>query len=127
MADLRATAVTNLGEAIQSSCGRRSVKILRAIGRAASELGAEAYLVGGVVRDVMLGLTSHDLDVVVVGDAAAVGQRVATSYGFALHLHPAFGTARLTVDTRTHLDLATGPASPRADSLRAGGDVFHVP
>jgi len=111
----RATRAPNLAGPIERTCGRDTVRILRAVGLAAVDLGAEAYLVGGMVRDVLLGLASRDLDVVVVGDASSVGRRVAASRGYALRSHEAFGTARLTVDSETHIDLATA----RSESYRS--------
>jgi len=111
----RATRAPNLAGPIERTCGRDTVRILRAVGRATADLGTEAYLVGGMVRDVLLGLASRDLDVVVLGDASAVGRRVAASRGYALHSHEAFGTARLTVDSETHVDLTTA----RRESYRS--------
>ena len=40
-----------------------------------------AYLVGGAVRDLLLGRPPLDLDLVFVGDAIAVARRVATEQG----------------------------------------------
>jgi putative nucleotidyltransferase with HDIG domain len=41
-----------------------------------SATGAEAYVVGGYVRDVMLGRNSKDIDIVVVGDGIALAEAV---------------------------------------------------
>jgi putative nucleotidyltransferase with HDIG domain len=43
--------------------------------------GEEAYLVGGSVRDLLLGRVSHDLDFIILGDSLAVGRRVADALG----------------------------------------------
>jgi tRNA nucleotidyltransferase (CCA-adding enzyme) len=56
--------------------------------------GAGAYLVGGAVRDLLLGGTPFDLDLVVEGDAAAV----AASLGGALTVHDRFGTSTVRLD-----------------------------
>jgi len=64
--------------------------------------GEEAYLVGGAVRDLLLGVDHPDLDVVVVGDVAAL----ATKLGAVAQIHERFATA--TVDLEgTRVDLAT--------------------
>ncbi len=42
--------------------------ILTELGKLADELGFEAYVVGGYVRDLILGKESKDIDVMVVGD-----------------------------------------------------------
>jgi tRNA nucleotidyltransferase (CCA-adding enzyme) len=52
------------------------------------------YLVGGAVRDILLGGRPFDLDLVVEGDAAAL----AASLGDAVLVHDRFGTATVTVN-----------------------------
>jgi tRNA nucleotidyltransferase (CCA-adding enzyme) len=52
------------------------------------------YLVGGSVRDLLLGGTPYDLDVVVEGDAA----KFAASLGGALTVHDRFGTSTVRLD-----------------------------
>src|SRR6185436_18110491 len=54
----------------------------------------EAWLVGGAVRDLLLGGTRADLDVVVEGEAAAV----AAALGAEPRAHERFGTASVQVD-----------------------------
>ena len=43
----------------------------------AGDLGCEAYLVGGVVRDLALGRESRDMDLTVVGDASRFAEQLA--------------------------------------------------
>ena len=43
-------------------------ELLQALVRTAGKNGARMYLVGGTVRDCLLGLVSHDLDLAVAGD-----------------------------------------------------------
>jgi tRNA nucleotidyltransferase (CCA-adding enzyme) len=57
------------------------------------------YLVGGAVRDRLLGRTPSELDFVVEGDAIAVARRVAERLDADLTVHERFGTA--TVRTAT--------------------------
>lgn len=47
--------------------------------------GLTIYLVGGAVRDLLLGKPSHDLDFVLLGDALAVSRRVANNLGAAFY------------------------------------------
>ncbi|MBB4663657.1 CCA tRNA nucleotidyltransferase [Conexibacter arvalis] len=53
----------------------------------------EAWIVGGAVRDLLLGGAPLDLDLVVVGDAPAVAARLAGALGGELQVHDRFGTA----------------------------------
>ena len=55
-------------------------------------------MVGGAVRDVLLGRTPHELDFVVEGDAVAVARRAAERLGGRVIVHDRFGTA--TVEAR---------------------------
>ena len=43
--------------------------------------GGEAYVVGGTVRDVLLGRPARDLDLAVGGDSMAVAHRIADAFG----------------------------------------------
>jgi tRNA nucleotidyltransferase (CCA-adding enzyme) len=64
--------------------------------------GVAAYLVGGVVRDAVLGRDLADVDVVVEGDVDELASRL----GGASRSHARFGTARVSVDG-ADVDLAT--------------------
>ena len=58
-------------------------------------LGAEpgVHVVGGAVRDALLGAVPRELDVVVEGDAAPVARRAAERLGGEIVVHERFGTA----------------------------------
>jgi poly(A) polymerase len=59
-------------------------RLLELIRLSAAELGIEAFLVGGFVRDRLLGRESKDIDVVVVGaDGVPLLERVAAQLGWA--------------------------------------------
>jgi tRNA nucleotidyltransferase (CCA-adding enzyme) len=51
------------------------------------------YVVGGAVRDALLGRVPHELDLMVEGDATAVARRAAERLGGVATLHERFGTA----------------------------------
>ena len=62
---------------------------------AASELGVEAHLVGGPVRDLLLGREVVDLDLMVVGDGVAFAHALAERLGGAVVGESQFGTAKV--------------------------------
>lgn len=64
------------------------------------------YLVGGLLRDVLLGIASEDLDLVVEGDAPALARELSEELGADLLVHPQFGTATVTLGG-SRLDLVT--------------------
>jgi len=51
------------------------------------------FVVGGAVRDALLGVTPRELDFVVEGDAVAVARRAAARLGGRVVVHDRFGTA----------------------------------
>lgn len=76
-------------------------KIFHIVGEAADSLGRECYVVGGYVRDLMLGRHSKDIDFVTVGSGIEVAQVVASSLkGSHLTVFRNFGTAQ--VKNRAH-------------------------
>jgi tRNA nucleotidyltransferase (CCA-adding enzyme) len=77
------------------------------VARTAAEMGVEAWLVGGTVRDLLLGRDGPDLDFVVVGDGAGLAAALQRELGGRLLLHAEFLTADLIDGEGVHLDLAT--------------------
>ncbi len=71
--------------------------LARKVGQVAQSLGYRAYLIGGVVRDLLLGKKVYDLDFVVEGDAIMVAKEFAYRHGVDVHPFPEFGTAHLKV------------------------------
>jgi len=65
------------------------------------------YAVGGYVRDLLLGLHTVDIDLVVEGDAVAVARRLGQYLKAVVTPHPRFRTARLRLAEGITLDLAT--------------------
>lgn len=73
-------------------------RIIR-IGEIADREKLEAYLVGGYVRDRLLGKEGKDVDVVVRGDAIAFARNVAADLGYSrVVTYDRFGTAMLPLD-----------------------------
>nr|WP_246363360.1 CCA tRNA nucleotidyltransferase [Deinococcus budaensis] len=75
--------------------------------------GARVALVGGAVRDALLGAAPLDLDVVVEGQDAGA---LAAASGLPHLIHPAFGNATVTL-----------PDGRRADLVRARRESYPVP
>lgn len=55
--------------------------LLRTIGALADELKIEAYVVGGWVRDQLLGLDDKDIDILVIGDGVEFAKNIARKFG----------------------------------------------
>jgi len=95
--------------------------VLERLGVRASELGWRAFLVGGPVRDLLLGRTSLDLDVVVEGDAVTLAREIARPGEPAPVVHTEFGTATIRAGTG-RVDLVTA----RAESYDRPGALPSV-
>jgi tRNA nucleotidyltransferase (CCA-adding enzyme) len=80
---------------------------LRELGRVAADAGAQAYLVGGMVRDLLLRRDNFDVDVVVEGDGLALANAVAARWGAKVRAHRVFGTAKVICPDGLRLDVAT--------------------
>ncbi|HUO86017.1 MAG TPA: DHHA1 domain-containing protein [Thermoanaerobaculia bacterium] len=65
------------------------------------------YLVGGLVRDLLLGRDNRDLDLVVEGDGPAFAHRLAAELGGRVREHRAFLTAVVVDAEGMHIDVAT--------------------
>lgn len=82
------------------TCTDKELFILKKVAGAAQELGMETYLVGGFVRDKLLGRDSKDADFVCVGDGIALAQAVAQKMNPVpkVEYFKNFGTAHIRVN-----------------------------
>jgi tRNA nucleotidyltransferase (CCA-adding enzyme) len=81
-------------------------KALNVVSQQAQLLGINIYLVGGIVRDLILGREHFDLDIVVEGDAISLCRRVAEYLNVYFNKHHAFGTATVYFEN-FKMDFAT--------------------
>jgi tRNA nucleotidyltransferase (CCA-adding enzyme) len=110
-----------------------TLALLRRAGGLAERAGMHAYLVGGVVRDALLGRPLRDVDVVVEGDAAVLASALVQDLGGRVRAHPAFGTAEVTLHGGARLDVATARtehyarpgALPRVTPAGLAEDLFR--
>lgn len=70
---------------------------MKKIANAAEALGMECYLIGGFVRDKILGRNCKDMDIVCVGDGIKLAKEVAQHFDPVLHVDffKTFGTAHI--------------------------------
>jgi len=113
--------------AVRERLGRitRLREVLPAIQRAAAAHDP-VYLVGGAVRDVLLGEQSLDLDLMVEGDALAFARALATELGVACHPHETFQTAVVKGRDRDENDVRIDVATARTEVYGAPGALPEV-
>jgi tRNA nucleotidyltransferase (CCA-adding enzyme) len=80
--------------------------VLEAVSRV-SEPYEGVFLVGGTVRDILLGEPSFDVDIVVEGDAIALARALAEALGGRVRTHDKFGTAVVLYGDKEWVDVAT--------------------
>jgi tRNA nucleotidyltransferase (CCA-adding enzyme) len=85
---------TKLRESLPSSI----LGLLLLVSKEAERQNAALYVVGGFVRDLLLGFENADFDLVVEGDAILLAEGLSTSYGGRVSSHKRFGTAKWHID-----------------------------
>ncbi len=117
MSGARPAAATRGGEVLQALRAQPGGSELLALAQDRDDLA----LVGGAVRDLLLGSAPRELDVVVAGDAAGLAAELAARLGASAELHDRFGTAALRWDGG-RIDVA----ERRAESYPAPGALPQV-
>ena len=70
------------------------MRLLQLVRKAATRRGLPLYLVGGSVRDLVLGRRLNDFDLIVEGDALALARSLRSKHGGRVTGHSKFGTAK---------------------------------
>ena len=105
-------------DALESSLDGDHLSILRSLRRRALNHSLGVYLVGGPVRDVLMGRPIRDLDFVVEGDGPKVARGLAEELGGEVLVHARFGTATLVLgDNRIDVVTARRETYPRPAAL----------
>jgi len=97
-------------------------ELLLAARDAANDLGYSLYVVGGFVRDLLLGSPTLDLDLVVEGDALRMAERLAEKTHGHVRSHARFGTAKVILEGELP------PGVPRSlDFVTARTEFYESP
>jgi tRNA nucleotidyltransferase (CCA-adding enzyme) len=117
----------SLGPRLEAALAPERLALLRLAVRQAESQGSAIYIVGGFVRDLVLGVPSVDFDLVVEGDAIALARGLAEAFGGRVSSHTRFGTAKWHVDAR-HAGLlrAVGTRHGAAPDLPASLDLVSA-
>jgi tRNA nucleotidyltransferase (CCA-adding enzyme) len=128
----RTDLIKNLHRSAQPSAGNPTVAdllddalppilsaLVQEIGRTAQALSINLYVVGGFVRDLLLGAPTIDVDFVVEGDANALVQALKERFGGDTRAHARFGTGKWMLDAATWERIG--------DAFDTPGDVSALP
>jgi tRNA nucleotidyltransferase (CCA-adding enzyme) len=100
----------------------RVARVLCVVGRLADARGVKVYLVGGVVRDLLLQRPIFDLDLAVEGDGIAMARGISDHFRTSLTVFDRFATARLQFPGGLRMDIAT----TRRESYALPAELPHV-
>jgi len=96
----------NLTAEIEAMLPGLVVELVRTVGLTAARRGFNSYLVGGIVRDILLKRPAVDIDIMIEGEAIDLAQAIANHAGAKLTIHRAFGTASFDLEGY-RIDLST--------------------
>lgn len=109
----------NMAAMLKERLPKRIIGLIKEIGAVADMLGYNAYLVGGLVRDVFLKRENLDVDIVIEGDGINFAREFADHHEVRVRSHKKFGTAVLVFPDAFKVDVATArmeyyesPAAP---------------
>ncbi len=97
----------NLKRLIETQLPDPVRNLLQQLGDVADQLGVEIYLVGGVVRDLLLRHPNLDIDIVVEGDGICFAEAFAKTCQCRVRAHDKFGTAVLVFPDGFKIDVAS--------------------
>ncbi len=86
---------------------KRIRDILNKIGEIGDRLNFPVFMVGGVVRDLFLGIKNLDVDVVVEGDGIKFARNLSKELGGRIKSHEKFSTAVVILPDGFKIDIAT--------------------
>jgi tRNA nucleotidyltransferase (CCA-adding enzyme) len=109
----------NLADRLEKRLDSGDLELLRSLSRCAAESATPAWLVGGPVRDLLMGIPVRDIDVVVEGDGGGFARQLAARLGGEVEEHDRFGTATLLVPVGQRIDIA----GARRESYPAPGSL----
>jgi tRNA nucleotidyltransferase (CCA-adding enzyme) len=92
---------------LQASLPEDVLILLHAAGTVATKKNYLLYVVGGFVRDLLLGLPNLDIDLVVEGSAISMARAMASRFGGHVHVHTRFGTAKWMLADSSFTSLAS--------------------
>ncbi|MEJ7673411.1 MAG: hypothetical protein WKF59_12040 [Chitinophagaceae bacterium] len=110
--------------AMYINCNEEELFVLDKISTAATELGMPCYLIGGLVRDKILGRSSKDIDIVCVGDGIMLAEKVAQMFKPVpqISIFKNFGTSQLKLKNFSINNSASqvSPPTGRGDPIAIG-------
>src|SRR5699024_5092666 len=97
----------NIEEEMAAQLPGHIYDILQEISEIATKNNTKVYLIGGIVRDILLEKPNDDVDIVVEGNGITLAKQLHEAYGGKLTTHEQFGTASWQHPSSLEIDIAT--------------------
>ena len=97
----------SIGNLLKERLPNKIITLLKHLGETADGLDFNAFLVGGLVRDVVLKRKNFDVDIVIEGDGIQFAKTFADHFDAKVRSYPKFGTAVLIMPDGFKIDVAT--------------------
>ncbi|MFQ5671819.1 MAG: CBS domain-containing protein [Nitrospinales bacterium] len=102
-----APALKNLKSLIKERLPKHIIRLLEVTAATADKAAMSAYVVGGFVRDLLIGIENFDLDIVVEGDGIVFANKLGAKLGGRVRSHAKFRTAVIVLPDGFKIDVAT--------------------
>jgi len=114
---------------VQHILGQHNLSLIQTIAAQAHDTPIPIYIVGGIVRDLLLERSNYDMDIVVEGDAIAFAENLRTRYGGRIHSYEPFGTAKWRLDEEAvqALNLPASELPDHIDFATARSELYEHP
>ncbi len=124
---------TDMNYLLQKNISRKTNSLLKKLGKVANDLQMKIYVVGGFVRDLLIGIPNYDIDVVVEGDGILFAKKFTKIYGKKIVSFPKFQTALVIMPDRSKIDIVTARTEyyrrpgvlPEVETSRLINDIFR--
>jgi len=100
-------------EKLERKLPPQMLAFLKTAGKKAAERNEKVYIVGGVVRDLLLGIDNFDIDLAVEGDAVGLARELLENTSTKITVHKQFNTAKIELDG-WNIDFTTSRSEPYA-------------
>ncbi|MDA3970812.1 MAG: CBS domain-containing protein [Desulfobulbaceae bacterium] len=97
----------NVTPQLLGTLAKTTISLLKTIGEVGEACGYTTFVVGGFVRDLLLGEPSLDIDIVVEGDAIHFARKLADHFHGTVRTHDKFNTGIVTLPDGMKIDVAT--------------------
>lgn len=112
---------------LQDLLGEGSYQLIMLIGEQANQMSIPLYLVGGLVRDVLLDRPNLDMDFVVEENAIEFATHLQQKFGGKLHTHKPFGTAKWLLSDEVRQRVSVDNLPDHIDFATARSELYQHP